>query len=885
MLAIALFAGFSAAQGRTNRLTRPCPATTTPAKVDVQKDGNIDLVPCPGKSVRVNGTAISSSLPQNTASLANYASLSAAVAAIGSVAKTELQISGDTTVAANLTVTGNIALTMLGTSIITVNSGVTLTIANGADFKADVRQVFAGTGTVKFTGSKPKDIYPEWFGAVGDGTTDDLAAFNKIIATSDHVAYNPTGALHIVLSSGKNYWLSDKWEIDVPVMVESFGGDNWSNAGKMTFAANKTGIVIHHLSTKTGVNDNRAASFSQLKNFALAGTAGSATHTVNTSGLTLTKTAGADFTDGGGYHVGNTVTMNGFDYVMDGNPGSATTVNIKKPRVLGFAVVGTPYVGVADYNSWPSAGEWVGQQINIGGTNYTISALTTNVSILGRIISWITLSANYTASSNGTAGGSSSTFSAVNFGTDTATTVAPHLYETGAKVQVLNGGTLPPELVNNEYYYVIKVDGSNLKFATTYANAIALTAIDLTGTTSGTHTLIGATYYNTFEIQSLAPLTAQPARFNLFHGIDVRGQARIEGVEVRNFAGNGINADSSLLPTALPGTAPNSNNSLFVRNSTYFNYGSGIYTRGVNSNQLTISNNDSSTNHGAGIMELSFLGNIFIANHTSFNYFAATYAESPTNASSFIGEYSEGGQPSSYHDQYNFLLPGIYGAGFDAASKHGQITQGISGRVEASGIYSTATASSPKIVAATIGRVGGINGQQNAVLAFGAAEDVNNLTGGGSAASVEQFAYQLGYNQLATGMYALYYGGQYTDMSKTVLGFSGKLAADGGGHLYFPRGFRTAIGDPLITKVLRGTFTVDPASIGAATFSSQTFTLTGATVGDNLTVNVPAAGLTSGIMVGQATVSAANTVTVAFYNFTGGAIDLASASWSYSIIR
>lgn len=60
MLAIALFAGLSAAQGRTNRLTRPCPATTTPAKVDVQKDGSIDLVPCPGKSVRVNGAELAS---------------------------------------------------------------------------------------------------------------------------------------------------------------------------------------------------------------------------------------------------------------------------------------------------------------------------------------------------------------------------------------------------------------------------------------------------------------------------------------------------------------------------------------------------------------------------------------------------------------------------------------------------------------------------------------------------------------------------------------------------------------------------------------------------------------------------------------------------------
>jgi hypothetical protein len=88
-----------------------------------------------------------------------------------------------------------------------------------------------------------------------------------------------------------------------------------------------------------------------------------------------------------------------------------------------------------------------------------------------------------------------------------------------------------------------------------------------------------------------------------------------------------------------------------------------------------------------------------------------------------------------------------------------------------------------------------------------------------------------------------------------------------------------------ITKVLKGTVTIDPASINATTVSSQTFTLTGAATSDSLTLNPPAAGLTAGLLVCQYFVSAANTITIVFYNTTGGSIDEPSASWTYHISR
>lgn len=85
--------------------------------------------------------------------------------------------------------------------------------------------------------------------------------------------------------------------------------------------------------------------------------------------------------------------------------------------------------------------------------------------------------------------------------------------------------------------------------------------------------------------------------------------------------------------------------------------------------------------------------------------------------------------------------------------------------------------------------------------------------------------------------------------------------------------------------VKRGTVTIDPASVNATTVASQTFTLTGAATGDSLVINPPAAGLTAGLLVLQTFVSAANQITIVFYNTTGSPIDQASASWTYQLSR
>jgi len=71
----------------------------------------------------------------------------------------------------------------------------------------------------------------------------------------------------------------------------------------------------------------------------------------------------------------------------------------------------------------------------------------------------------------------------------TSTTNRPSNILTGTRVQLTTTTTLPAGLALATNYYVIRVTDSTCKLATTYANAVAGTAIDITSTGTGTHTM------------------------------------------------------------------------------------------------------------------------------------------------------------------------------------------------------------------------------------------------------------------------------------------------------------------------------------------------------------------------------------------------------------
>lgn len=129
------------------------------------------------------------------------------------------------------------------------------------------------------------------------------------------------------------------------------------------------------------------------------------------------------------------------------------------------------------------------------------------------------------------------------------------------------------------------------------------------------------------------------------HGIFARGSVRIAGCRIDDFPGHGIAIDSS---TALDGTEFNCNHWEIHTTRIVGNGGHGLFINGPRSNAGLALKVDSRGNTGNGVFESSFLGNTFVACHTSGN--ARGYETDPNSnvqRSIFIGCYAEHDQGAS----------------------------------------------------------------------------------------------------------------------------------------------------------------------------------------------------------------------------------------------
>ena len=119
-----------------------------------------------------------------------FASLSAAVSYIGSVNVT-LDIDHAETISADLTVPRNINLRIRKGCPLTVATTKTLTVSGGID--AGLYRIFtlSGTGRVLFGDGSIAAIFPEWWGALADASTDNSTALQAILTASMNSTFRP----------------------------------------------------------------------------------------------------------------------------------------------------------------------------------------------------------------------------------------------------------------------------------------------------------------------------------------------------------------------------------------------------------------------------------------------------------------------------------------------------------------------------------------------------------------------------------------------------------------------------------------------------------------------------------------------------------------------
>lgn len=190
-----------------------------------------------------------------------YANLGAAITAIGSTVAT-LQISTPNYPSGGtVMVPSSLTLEFVGNGSINIASGQTVTIQSDGS-RWPLRQIFinalAGQGTASFVGNNvQKDFWVTWWGAKGDGVTDNTAAINAAQAAI------PDGrTLHFSFGTYKHTGITFDHHAHITIMgsdsENGYSDRSWSPELVYTGPAGGTAITFFNMfsSTLRGINSD-----------------------------------------------------------------------------------------------------------------------------------------------------------------------------------------------------------------------------------------------------------------------------------------------------------------------------------------------------------------------------------------------------------------------------------------------------------------------------------------------------------------------------------------------------------------------------------------------------------------------------------------------------
>lgn len=143
--------------------------------------------------------------------MAGYNTLSDALVAIGTDTRT-LLIATPLSIATATSIPSNVTVLLVGEGSFAIASGITLTFASPNVLQAPSRRIFSGSGSVVFTASGT--VTPIWWGATGDGSTDDTTALQAALTAG------AGGKVHIPAGT---YLISTKLTVSAGTQVTGVG--------------------------------------------------------------------------------------------------------------------------------------------------------------------------------------------------------------------------------------------------------------------------------------------------------------------------------------------------------------------------------------------------------------------------------------------------------------------------------------------------------------------------------------------------------------------------------------------------------------------------------------------------------------------------------------